>query len=624
MKKLIIYITTAVFFLSSNFFIPGGTAAQEESSWDEGLQNLSLTGEIINLAEKQLIQIFATEDGMIYRPFVDGEEQLYNSVRTVIEEEIKNTLAAAEQNKLFNENVSNGKEHLKKELSSQINAETFREPVSPGEIKEKYTAPPPQEEVLQLTLPEARQKALDNSREAQRARLKLDQLDIAVEMAEEHYEDMKDLQEAPEEMEEDLKEEQEELRDRREKIYEDDGELDEALDELIDAIAEALENNLQEEENNSNNSPNGKGNGEKNNDKEGNNEIEHILDVDWDEFIQEVFQEIEDELDEVTELLSEGTQVQQQLAATEFALHILDEIGDLEMLDDIVAEAEQAKRETKQQREIAQLEWEKNKELIQFQAEAQYVGLLSLQEQKDMEKAALKWTENELKKEKLKAEQGASVDLMVDNLKMELKSKRNTLSSLENEYQDMERELLDTLGKSPEDYDRIKLGVIHYSLEWFEQRFDIEEAEEKVLEQGKEINIAEKRLEFAEENKEWAKDQYGKSSNEYDMAVTEVEEAELKLEEAEANSINKLHKARGNFNDSLNDYEQAAEAAVLSKENLRGEELQEKIGLSSEHELLQAKVEHQQAKGAFQLADYQAYLSKRELQLISSGILLQN
>ncbi len=538
-------------------------------------------------------------------------------------------------------------ESLLQEQTSSSLQETIR-----AEGQERQQRPLEQKRVLSLTLPEAQKLALENSRKAQRARLGLEQLDIAVEMAREQHEEIEELEEVTDDLQSELERERADLRADIDEIHH--VQLPDAIDELAEALEEALpedpappedpendnedgdnnnndDNQNEEPDNENNNNGNSNGNDQNNdNNDENNNENENENNGNNENNSEEndfpaddIIWEVTPQLTRVLDLLTQLTQFQQQLAMVELALEGLDEVEDVEVLDDLVAESEQSKREMKQERDLARLEWEKNKKLIQFGAEAQYIGLLSLEEQMELEKAGLKMAQNELEKEQAKREQGTSLDLQVEAQKLEVQELQDELDSLENDYDNQVNDFLDLLGKRGE-YSEVELEQPSFHLDLFQVRFDQDDASEKALEEGKEMEIAQESLDNARDNERWAADQHGRGSSEHELAETEVEEAIIQLEEVEETTPIRLQEAKHEFEESLQEQDNANEALELAEEMLKSQQRQQELGLAMESDVIQAQGEKYQAQSAVSLLEYQGYLAKQRLNLLQEGIMPEN
>ncbi|ACB85516.1 TolC family protein [Natranaerobius thermophilus] len=452
-------------------------------------------------------------------------------------------------------------------------------------------------EVVELTLEKARRRIVEHSREADRARLGLEELNIAVERL---RDELDELEEGIEELE--------------------DGDFD--LDGFSDDIDGEVQDNdyalkMETESSNRNllaqNSsvnldddpeiPFEPPNGDEPELPIPEEEIEEII----EEAIQDAIEEMVSDMEEMLEDM-----------ASEIFQEMMDE--ELEDMEKAKKELEQALEEAEQGEELAEMEWEANKEVMKFGAESTYIGLLSLEEQIAAIEESISTFERLLEEERQQLELGESLPVQVEMVELEKNEMENALKSLKENKREMEKEFLDTLGYSTDK--ELKLAEVNFDLESFQQELDLETFTQRALEEGEEIKIAEKQLEYAEDNLDWARQQDDISESDYREREVALREAELDLEEAERTLEKSIFEAYNGFNESLRDYKNADQRLKLQKELLRGEELSQDLGMATSKQVLDTMVEVEEARRNLNQQEYQNYLAKRELQLLKQGYLV--
>ncbi len=423
---------------------------------------------------------------------------------------------------------------------------------------------------FQLDVSEAREKALENSPEAEKVRIQLEQLDTGVEMAENQHSQLENLQDDVDEFEEDLEE-----------MLTDPDLYDE--EDLEEEVEEAIE-----------------------------------------EFLEEIGEATDEVDDEIIESLAELfiTPMENLESEIEYlGFRIISALDDLDIdseLEDLVLEAEQAKRELKQQRDTAQLEWEQGQEQIKFQAEAMYVGILMLHDVMDFLDRSLDVMEEQVNEIKTRKEVGETVELELDAVKLEKEQLQQQKRELETQYNELRREFSKQIGKSLDTQYELK------SVEPDKEEYQTDKLVSELLEDGKEVEILEQELKFAEENEEWAEDNHGFYSTELDMAELETEMAEHKLETGKTESEQVLLNVYDTHLDTKSQLELSEQAEQLQEEYFEGMLIQEELGMVADIEVLSDELDKEETELLNNIAELQLYLSEQQLEYVQKGFLTEN
>ncbi len=424
-------------------------------------------------------------------------------------------------------------------------------------------------DLVELDLETARERMLEYSRDAQRAELGLDEVEIKVNRVRSERSDME--------------EKLEEFEGKDEKIIETRGKLSDTIDkvekvdeETVGFIAEAI---VDEE------------------DKEKEEAVEQMLNVTREATI--------------FMLQSERSSLNRQLSE-------MDE--QIDEMEDAEEEIDQGVEEAEQGEELAEMEWEASQELIKFGGEASYVGLLTMEEQIAALEEGLEVLDRLLKEQEQQVELGKSLPVKSDLVELEKTELENTLTTLEETQREMEIEFLDNLGYSM-DKD-LELADISYDIENFSDDLDLEEIREKVFENSEELEIARTQMENAEDNMDWASDQYAIGTNDYREREIALKESELDLEESKKELERSIQESDNSFNKNYRDLQTAEKDVEIQEELLEAEELSEEKGLATGKQVLDTLVEVEEAIRSLKQAEYETYLAKRELQLLKDGYLV--
>ncbi|UMZ74630.1 TolC family protein [Natranaerofaba carboxydovora] len=526
----------------------------------------------------------------------------------------------------------NNDENEKEDDNYEVSIEDLFEVVD--EEKDTFGVEKDEEETgayyRRLTLEGARDIVL-NSPQALQAELGLEMADIGVDMAEEQYQDMKEMREDIDDLIDDLEEEKKRLEDEEMKEAEDNlveaveelyevldeeampemedviaGMIDDAVQEAVDeAIEEAMEEQFgdvtQEESSGDGSGSNGEG------------------DIGIDD---EVYEELIDKTAPVMTEIANLSAIQMQIAMFDQLLDATDEMDYEDMLDDMVAEAEQGKRETKQERDIAYMEWEEiGKKELKFGAESMYIGLLVMDEQLETAKMNLANVERTIKQEEARKNAGLSTDLSVDALKLQKNEIEDNIESLQNSRDDLKREFLSFIGVDMDE--TVYLEPISFDLEDFEESFNFEQSLDYAKYAGNEIRLQEKKVEFAEDNLDFAANEHGVDSDSYRMYGVELEQAELDKEVTREDIEKSMNENYNAFNEAMNDYRLAEEGLDLQVESVKADKIMIENGMITENDYLDSLTELNETISLIEQAKFQAYLAKRELiHLDEEGIVL--
>ncbi len=443
--------------------------------------------------------------------------------------------------------------------------------------------------VIKLGLGEARDRMVEESREAKRFKLGIEKLKLNKDTAEKQLEDLEDERDELDDEVKEMREEREELEKRQKEIEEempedfDPGDYQFNYEDFEDLDPEEIEEWLEGGENNNNN--------DNNNDEE---EIDPEL---VDEYMENY-----QRLMEIDAMLPELTR------------------GRREIKDGIV-DLEEGVRELEQQKELLDLELEQVRQQLKFSSEGVYVGLLSLDKQLETLKEGLDTVEKVLEEEKKKKEVGESIALAVEMVEMEKMQLENTYKTLDAARQDMEKNYLDMLGY-PLDAELKLVDEVAFNLESFWGDFEFKEVLDKALENGHQMEVSRKKVEFAQDNLDWAKEKHY-FSNEPDIKEIDLKEAKIDKEEKQKELEKALHAEKNAFKEVLRDYEIAQKELSIKKEMLRGEELQKELGMNTSRQVLEALTEKNQVERELLQVERDAYLIAQELKLLEEGVVVE-
>lgn len=291
-------------------------------------------------------------------------------------------------------------------------------------------------------------------------------------------------------------------------------------------------------------------------------------------------------------------------------------------IDEMRAQAEEAKREAEQERDLAYLEWEEiGKKELQFATESMYVGLIVLDEQLNALEASYSSAKRMYEQEKARVEAGLSTGLVVDSIQLQKDEMKDAMESLENTKKEMERELKSFID-IPMD-ESVYLEPVSFNIESFEDGYNFQGALSYALEDGAEIELAKKEVEYAEDNLEWTENEHGDDSEEYEIKEIELEQAKMEKETTKEEIEKSAHENYNAFNDAMSDYRLAEEAMELQAQSSRADLVMFDVGMTTENDYKDSISELQESISRFEQAKLQGFLAKRELvHLDDTGIVL--
>jgi len=435
-------------------------------------------------------------------------------------------------------------------------------------------------QIVELTLEEARERMVEENREIKRLELGKEKTEIQKNKVERDLDNLKEDRDDLEEDIEDYRDERDDLESKQEDLAEEliieYGYTNEDLEEYMEAV-------MKDE-----------------------NDPEDILeeeDIDDDE--RETLGEFLKNFDRLMEI--EGNLFQDRAKRRELREGIIN--------------TEEGLREIEQQLEIMEMEYTQLKEQFKYISDTSYVGLLNLDNQLDTMEDVLANMENMLEEEKMKKKVGESTQLAVDMIEKEKMEIENNLETLQEFYRNTERSYLDQLGYSVE----VRLDLndsVTFDIEEFREDYNFDEAMEKALDEGHHMELARKKVEFAEDNVDWAEEHHY-FSEQPDLKKIDLEEAKLDKDEARQEMKITMYETKDAFDEAVRDYELAQKEYAINRELLRGEELQKELGMSTSRQVAEAITEKNQAQREMLMKEHDAYLLAQELKLLEEGFMTE-
>ena len=462
---------------------------------------------------------------------------------------------------------------------------------------------------ISLTLAEASQKALENSKDLARLEWVVDRLNVQKDQAEDKVED--------------LYEEWDDLRqmydlfDNIEDIVE-----TEKIDNIIKALKEELEND--DNDNGSNNDGDDNNNNEEENDEGENNENENdtnelptqefmsdllaLFNIIEEEMKQENLEEIEDILNQnMIDDLEETMEEQESRAEEE--------------IKDARTELEKQKKVLDQQITLVEKRKENLKEQLKLKAKAIYVELLSVEEQKEVVRENMDNAAKQVEHEKKKLDAGKSTSHGVNLVKLQEKELKNNYYSLESEYENASAHLSSLLDY-PTDTS-FNLESISVDMKELRDKFDFEKVLEDALDEGWKVKYAERKIQHAEDNKEFWDEDNEDDPYKYALKEIELKEAEADAYDARQKLRVKEAELRNSYQETMNNYALAERAYLVKKDALEAKELKQELGKATSLEVSEAVADKNEAQKELTQLEYQAFFQAQKIEMLQNGYLVE-